>query len=279
KPDLTARAFVPDPFAGEAGEAGARLYRTGDLVRFRPDGQLEFLGRADRQVKVRGFRIEPGEIEAQIAEHPGVREAAVMPYQAAPRDLRLAAYVVAAGAATPSPHELRAFLRARLPEHMVPSAFRFPAALPLSPSGKIDRRALPVPAADEPEPASGPASPTTAVEELLAGIWAEVLGRAEVGPGADFFDLGGHPLLLRRGLAPGRGARGVDLPVRAAFENRALAALARQVEAALRAQPAGLPPRPPLVRVSGSEPAPLSFAQQRLWFLDRLEPGSPGYNP
>jgi amino acid adenylation domain-containing protein len=278
KPDLTARAFVPDPFAREAGEAGARLYRTGDLVRFRPDGQLEFLGRADRQVKVRGFRIEPGEVEAQIAEHPGVREAAVVPYEAAPRDLRLAAYVVAAGAAAPSVHELRAFLRARLPEHMVPSAFRFLAALPLSPSGKIDRRALPLPAADEPEPTSVPASPRTPTEELLAGIWVEVLGRAEVGAGDDFFDLGGHSLLLGRVLARVRAAFGVDLPVGAAFAARTLTALARRVEAALRAQPANLPPRPPLVRASRAEPPPLSFAQQRLWFLDRLEPGSPVYN-
>src|SRR6185295_17451575 len=129
KPDLTAGAFLPDPFSGEAGARqvdpdgalGARLYRTGDLVRFRPDGQLEFLGRADRQVKVRGFRIEPGEVEAQIAEHPGVREAVVVPFEAAPRDVRLAAYVVAAGPDAPSAHDLRAFLRARVPEHMVPS--------------------------------------------------------------------------------------------------------------------------------------------------------------
>jgi amino acid adenylation domain-containing protein len=284
KPDLTARAFVPDPFAreaGDAGEAGGRLYRTGDLVRFRLDGQLEFFGRADRQVKVRGFRIEPGEIEAQIAEHPGVREAAVVPYEAGPRDLRLAAYVVVAaagGAAAPSVHELRAFLRARLPEHMVPSAFRFLAALPLSPSGKIDRRALPLPAADEAEPASVPTSPRTPAEELLAGIWVEVLGRAEVGAGDDFFDLGGHSLLLGRVLARVRAAFGVDLHVRAAFEARTLTALARRVEEALRAQPANLPPRPPLVRASRAEPPPLSFAQQRLWFLDRLEPGSPVYN-
>jgi amino acid adenylation domain-containing protein len=281
KPDLTARAFLPDPFSGEAG---ARLYRTGDLVRFRSDGQLEFLGRADRQVKVRGFRIEPGEVEAQLAEHPGVREAAVVPYEATPRDLRLAAYVVAAGPAALSAHEARAFLRTRLPEHMVPSAFHFLAALPLSPSGKIDRRALPPPGAEGLEPATGAgaghgaAAPRTPVAALLAGIWGEVLGRAEVGAGDDFFDLGGHSLLVGQVLTRVRAACGVELPVRAAFEARTLAALTRRVEEALRALPAGLPPRPPLVRVSRAEPLPLSFAQQRLWFLDRLEPGSPVYN-
>jgi amino acid adenylation domain-containing protein len=284
KPDLTAGAFLPDPFSEEAG---ARLYRTGDLVRFRPDGQLEFLGRADRQVKVRGFRIEPGEIEAQIAEHPGVREAVVVPYEAAPRDLRLAAYVVAAGPAAPSgiaASELRAFLRARLPEHMVPSSFSFLTALPLSPGGKIDRRALPPPVLDELAPASGPAAPRTPVEELLAGIWEGVLGGVEVGAGDDFFDLGGHSLLIGRVLARVRDAFGVELPVRAAFEARTLAALARRVEEALRALPAlsslsaDVPARPPLVRVSHEEPLPLSFGQQRLWFLDRLEPGSPVYN-
>jgi amino acid adenylation domain-containing protein len=287
KPDLTARAFLPDPFSGEPG---ARLYRTGDLVRFRPDGQLEFLGRADRQVKVRGFRIEPGEIEAQIAEHPGVREAAVVPYEAAPRDLRLAAYVVAAGPAGPAAHELRAFLRARLPEHMVPSAFHFLPALPLSPSGKVDRRALPLPSPEGPEPVTRTgadlrgAAPRTPAEELLAGIWREVLGRAEIGVDDDFLDLGGHSLLIAQVLVRVRATFGVELPVRAAFEARTLAALARRIEEALRslralpASSAGVPPRPPLVRASRAEPLPLSFAQQRLWFLDRLDPGSPVYN-
>ncbi|HEV2852268.1 MAG TPA: amino acid adenylation domain-containing protein [Thermoanaerobaculia bacterium] len=283
KPDLTARAFLPDPFSGQAG---ARLYRTGDLVRFRPDGQLEFLGRADRQVKVRGFRIEPGEIEAQIAEHPGVREAVVVPYEAAPRDLRLAAYVAAAGPADIASHELahelRAFLRSRLPEHMVPSSFTFLPALPLSPGGKVDRRALPPPVPDEPETAGGLAAPLTPAEELLAGIWGEVLGGVEAGAADDFFDLGGHSLLVGRVLARVRSAFGVELPVRAAFEARTLAALARRIEEALRALTAnvreGLPPRPPLVRTSRAEPLPLSFAQQRLWFLDRMAPGSPVYN-
>ncbi len=271
KPDLTASAFLPDPFSGEPG---ARLYRTGDLVRFRPDGQLEFLGRADRQVKVRGFRIEPGEIEAQLADHPGVREAVVIPCEAAPRDLRLAAYLVAAGATPPSLHEVRAFLRARLPEHMVPATIQFLAALPLSPSGKVDRRALPAAVPDDmPEEA-----PRTPAEELLAGIWAEVLGRAQVGTSDDFFDLGGHSLLLGQVLARVRAAFGVELSVRTAFEARTLAALARRIEESRRAQPAGLPPRPPLVRVARAEPLPLSFSQQRLRFLDRLEPGSAFYN-
>ena len=275
KPDLTARTFLPDPISGQPG---ARVYRTGDLVRFRPDGQLEFLGRADRQVKVRGFRIEPGEIEAQLAEHPGVREAVVVAWEAAPRDLRLAAHVVAAGPAPVSAHELRAFLRARLPEHMVPASFSFLAALPLTPGGKIDRRALQAPGAGETVAAAGPTVPRTPTEELLAGVWGEVLGRAEIGAADDFFDLGGHSLLIGQVLARVRAAFGVDLPVRAAFEARTLAALARRVEEALRTLPSEIPPRPPLVRISRAEPLPLSFAQTRLWFLDRMEPGSPVYN-
>src|SRR6185369_8922636 len=183
RPDLTASAFVPDPFAGEPG---ARLYRTGDLSRFRPDGQLEFLGRADQQVKVRGFRVEPGEIEVQIAEHPAVREVAVVAYEAAPRDLRLAAYVVAAGPSDLSVRDLRAFLRERLPEHMVPSSFTVLAAMPLAPSGKIDRRALPPPSPEEEATTGGAGTVAlrTPAEELLAGIWGELLGRTEISSSA-----------------------------------------------------------------------------------------------
>jgi amino acid adenylation domain-containing protein len=281
RPDLTARAFLPDP---AAVEAGARLYRTGDLARFRPDGQLEFLGRADRQVKVRGFRIEPDEIEALLFEHPGVREAAVVPYVAGPGDLRLAAYLATLEPGEPSVSELRAFLRERLPEYMVPAAFVFLPALPLSPNGKVDRRALPSPAPpalEELGPWRGATPPRTPAEELLAGIWEEVLGHGEVGAGDDFFDLGGHSLLIGQVLARVRTAFGTDLPMRAAFEARTLGALARRIEETLRALPASsadTPPRPPLARTSRTEPLPLSFAQQRLWFLDRLEPGSPVYN-
>jgi amino acid adenylation domain-containing protein len=273
RPDLTAAAFVPDRFSAEAG---ARLYRTGDLVRFRSDGQLEFLGRADLQVKVRGFRVEPGEIEAQIAEHSSVREVAVVPYAAAPGDLRLAAYLVMTGG-DPSLDELRAFLRARLPAHMVPSAFRVLPAMPLAPSGKIDRRALPPPLPPDKDEASsgeGFVPPGTPAEELLAGIWGEVLGRSGIGAGDDFFDLGGHSLLVGRVLARVRAAFGVELPVRAAFEARTLAALAARIAAGFREDSA----RPPLVRAARAEAPPLSFAQQRLWFLDRLEPGSALYN-
>ncbi|MEO6193015.1 MAG: amino acid adenylation domain-containing protein [Thermoanaerobaculia bacterium] len=279
RPDLTARAFLPDP---SAAEVGGRLYRTGDLARFRPDGQLEFLGRADRQVKVRGFRIEPDEIDALLLEHPGVREAAVVAYAAGPGDLRLAAYLAPAEPGAPSVRELRAFLRERLPEHMVPAVFVFLPALPLSPHGKIDRRALPSPAPpalEEPGPWRGATAPLAPVEELLAGIWEEVLGRGEVGAGDDFFDLGGHSLLIGQVLARVRTAFGAELPMRAAFEARTLGALARRVEEALRVPAAaGVPSRPLLARVSHAEPLPLSFAQQRLWFLDRLEPGSPVYN-
>jgi amino acid adenylation domain-containing protein len=284
KPDLTARAFVPDPTAEEigarnlsGGAPGARLYRTGDLARFRPDGQLEFLGRADRQVKVRGFRIEPGEVEAQIVEHPGVREAVVVPYAAGPQDLRLAAYVVGAAAAAPTVAELRAFLRARLPEHMVPAAVRFLPSLPLSPGGKVDRRALPPPVADEPAPAGAARALGTPSEELLAGIWGELLGREEIGAGDDFFDLGGHSLLIGQLLARVRATFGVDLRVRAAFEAHTLAAQARRIDEARQAGGSGPEPLP-LVRVARDRPLPLSFGQERLWFLYRLDPGSAVYN-
>jgi amino acid adenylation domain-containing protein len=253
RPDLTAERFVPDPF----GAPGSRLYRTGDLVRYRAGGELLFLGRLDHQVKVRGFRIEPGEIEAALLRLPGVREAAVLARQGA----SLAAYVVAEGSAA----ELKAGLRESLPEHMIPSAFVFLPALPLTPNGKIDRRAL---AGIEPDAAPVSAvAPRTPFEELVAGVWAEVFGIERVGVHDDFFELGGHSLLATRVMSRLRAALGVELPLRVLFAAPTVAGLAALLER--EGRPEG---EPPLERAAG--PTSLSLAQHRLWYLEWLSPGT-----
>jgi acyl-coenzyme A synthetase/AMP-(fatty) acid ligase/aryl carrier-like protein len=219
RPDLTAERWLPDPFA--AGP-GARMYRTGDLARWRRSGVLEFLGRVDHQVKVRGFRIEPGEVQAVLAGHPAVREALV----AARRDggeTRLAGYVVPAEGAAPDAAGLRAWMRERLPEHMVPAAWVVLEAFPLTPSGKVDRAALPAPEAAS---GAGYAAPRTPVEEALVRIWEEVLRRAPVGVHDDFFALGGHSLLVMQVVSRVRASLGAELPVAALFERPTVAELA-----------------------------------------------------
>jgi len=228
RPALTAASFVPDPFAAAAGQ---RLYRTGDLVRWRRDGVIEFLGRVDTQVKVRGFRIELGEIEAVLGEHPGVQKSVVAVREDVPGDKRIVAYVVAAPDAAPATAELRQHLQAKLPEYMVPSAFMVLEALPLDPNGKVDRRALPAPDGGDAS-AAAYAPPTNELERLLAGIWQDVLGRASVGIHDNFFDLGGHSLLLIQVHRRTREARpDCDLPVMALFEHPTIAALAVHMRA------------------------------------------------
>ncbi|HEU0079664.1 MAG TPA: amino acid adenylation domain-containing protein, partial [Longimicrobiaceae bacterium] len=269
RPDVTAGRFVPDLF----GRAGARLYRTGDRARWLASGEIEFLGRMDQQVKVRGFRLEPGEVEAALEGHPAVRQALVDAYDHAPGDRRLVGYVVPEeGADAPTAAALRSFLGARLPEYMVPGALVVVERLPLTPSGKIDRRALPAPHAPE---GGAYAAPRTPTEEVLASIYAEVLGRERVGTGEGFFALGGHSLLATRAMSRIRAAFGVAGPLRVLFEVQTVAGRAVRV-AALRS--AGAVPAPPIVRVSRAEQLPLSFAQQRLWLVDRLTPNSPAYN-
>ena len=269
RPALTAGRFVPDPF----GAPGGRLYRTGDRVRWTAEGTLEFLGRVDAQVKLRGFRVEPGEVEAALLAHPAVGEAAVVLREDVRADPRLVAYVAARGGVeAPAPAELREWLRARLPDYMVPAAFVAMDALPLTASGKLDRRALPAP--------EGPAGveyvePRTEAERVVAGIWARVLGVERVGALDDFFALGGHSLRAVRVVARVREAFGVELPLRTLMEGPTVARLAEAV-AALRRD--GAPPPAPVVRVERDEAPPLSFAQERLWFLDRLQPGSTAYN-
>jgi len=195
RPDLTAEKFIPDPFSDEPG---ARLYRTGDLARHLPDGQIEFLGRVDQQVKIRGFRVELGEIEAVLGNHPGVREAVVALRQETPDDQRLVAYVVPAGAEAPTASELRGHLQAVLPEYMLPAAFVTIEELPLTPNGKVDRSALPAPEGLRPQLAAAYVAPQNDTERVISAIWQDVLQIEKVGIYDNFFDLGGHSLLMVR---------------------------------------------------------------------------------
>ncbi|HEX4959375.1 MAG TPA: non-ribosomal peptide synthase/polyketide synthase, partial [Thermoanaerobaculia bacterium] len=271
RPELTAERFIASPF----GPAGSRLYRTGDLVRWLPGGALEFLGRIDQQVKLRGFRIEPGEIEAALAAHPVVSAAVVKVWEPVPGDRRLAVWVVGKDGNAPDGKALRAFLEERLPAYMVPSAFVALPDLPLTPNGKVDRRALPDPVATDLGSEAGVA-PRTAEEEILAGIWCEVLGAAGVGIHDDFFALGGHSLLATQVQSRAREAFAVELPLRSLFERPTVAALAAEV-VALKSRERGFEV-PPLEPVARAGDLPLSFAQERLWFLDQLQPGSAAYN-
>ncbi|HEV2727132.1 MAG TPA: condensation domain-containing protein, partial [Solirubrobacterales bacterium] len=277
RPALTAERFVPDPFSGEAG---ARLYRTGDVVRWRGDGELEFVGRADGQVKVRGYRIELGEVEAALLVQEGVREAAVVARdEAGGRGKRLVAYVVADGeGAPPTAAGLREQLQTRLPDYMLPSAFVTLDALPLTPNGKLDRKALPEPGALGAEAAREYEPPRTGLEEVVAGVFASVLKVERVGRKDNFFELGGHSLLGTQAVSRLREACGAEVALRSLFEHPTVEGLSHIVEATLRGEGGAAIDTPPLVRVSREGELPLSFAQQRLWFLDQLEPGSPFYN-
>ena len=270
RPDLTAASFVPDPFAEQPGE---RLYRTGDVAFRRPDGALEYLGRGDHQVKVRGVRIELDEIAAALRDHPQVSGAAVTVREDEPGAPRLVAYLVAPAEVTSA--AVRTHLEARLPEAMLPSAFVRLAALPLLPNGKIDRAALPPPEAPRGE-AGDYAPPRDAVEELLAGIWEELLGAERIGIHDDFFELGGHSLLATRVVTRLRQALGVEIKaLRSLFAMPTVAGFAAVVKAAMRGEEAR--PAPPLVPVPRGGELPLSFAQQRIWFLGRLT-GAAAYN-
>ncbi|WP_158621682.1 non-ribosomal peptide synthetase [Corallococcus aberystwythensis] len=270
RPELTAERFVPHPFASTPGE---RLYRTGDKARWLADGTLDFLGRFDFQVKVRGFRIELGEIEAALRQLETVKEAVVVA-KGEGTEKRLVAYVAPKDGATLEVDALKAHLRQRLTEAMVPGVMVLLEALPLNANGKVDRKALP-----EPESATSGGTyvaPRTELEAKLAAIWAEVLRVPRVGVKDDFFALGGHSLLATQVVSRVRAETGAELPLRALFEAPSVEALASRIEAALQARQGAR--RPALVPVPRNGPLPLSFAQQRLWFLDRLHPGSVHYN-
>ncbi|HEY0781244.1 MAG TPA: amino acid adenylation domain-containing protein, partial [Thermoanaerobaculia bacterium] len=265
--EQTAERFVPDGFGGERG---GRLYRTGDLVRYLADGRLEFLGRLDHQVKVRGVRIELGEIEAALLREPGVEAAVVLARAEPGGSVRLVGYLVTQVAET----DLRIALARELPEAMVPSSFVRLDALPLTQNGKVDRRALAALAA---EPVSGERRfARTPTEELLSGLWSELLGVDAVGVDESFFALGGHSLLATRLVSRVSGAFGLEMPLRWLFESPTVEGLAERIESA-RAAGSGLG-AVSIERVSRELPLPLSFAQERMWFLWELEPESAAYN-
>ncbi|HEY0510666.1 MAG TPA: amino acid adenylation domain-containing protein, partial [Thermoanaerobaculia bacterium] len=273
RPDLTAERFLPNPY----GPPGSRLYRVGDLVRALPAGELDFRGRLDHQVKVRGFRIELGEIESALTRHPEVREAAVL---AAP-DVggvgnRLVAWIETEKDSSGFSGELRSFLKLSLPDYMIPALFAFLPALPLTPNGKLDRRALAaLPLQPEGVAADAAHAPRGYLEETLAGIWSEMFGHP-VYRDDNFFELGGHSLLATRVVSRLRSLLNVELPVRQLFLASTLKGLAAQVEREIASR-RGVP-LPPIGRAPRGADLPLSFAQQRLWFLDRLEPGTATFN-
>ncbi|MEU1127748.1 amino acid adenylation domain-containing protein, partial [Streptomyces sp. NPDC005899] len=262
---LTAARFVADPF----GAAGARMYRTGDLVRWNGNGLLDYVARADDQVKLRGFRIELGEVEAALLASPGVRAACAVIREDVPGRRALVAYAVTEDPA-PRPAVLRDRLAESLPHYMVPGAVVVLDGIPLLPNGKVDRRALPAPGTSA-GAAAGPGG-VSFPEDVLAGIFADVLDRPVVGPHDSFFDLGGHSLLAMRVVSRVRAVLGAEIAVRTLFEHPTVAGLARVL-----GTPG--PARPPVVPVAQRpDPLPLSFAQQRLWFLNRLEGPSSTYN-
>jgi amino acid adenylation domain-containing protein/FkbM family methyltransferase len=279
RPDLTAERFLPNPYSTEPG---ARMYRTGDVVRYLLGGELEYLGRGDNQLKLRGYRIEPGEIEAALRQHPSVTDCLVLALgEGEAERARLVAYVVASGEGFAQGHgdsadaQLRHHLGERLPDYMIPSAFVVLDVLPLTPNGKVDRKALPEPGAAQ--AAGGEyVAPRTPVEEVLCAVWAEVLGVERVSVEDNFFELGGHSLLATQVASRARVALGVELPLRALFASPTVESLAREVEAARRDGKGQKVP--PVGRAERGGALPLSFAQQRLWFLDQLEPGSSAYN-
>ncbi|HET9228124.1 MAG TPA: amino acid adenylation domain-containing protein, partial [Thermoanaerobaculia bacterium] len=260
RPDLTAERFVPDPFSGEPG---ARLYRTGDLARELPDGNLHYLGRVDHQVKIRGFRIELGEIEAVLLRHPAVREAVAVARET-PAGKQLVAYLSADP--PPSAAELREHLLRTLPEHMAPAAFVRLEALPRTANGKVDRRALPEPDRESAGLETECVAPRTPVEERLAALFRELL-QVEPGVHDDFFALGGHSLLAGQLVSRVRSELGVELPLRDIYRCPTLAGLAERVAVANRAE------RPRIERAPRDQPIPLSFQQERVWFLNELAPG------
>ncbi|HLE85933.1 MAG TPA: amino acid adenylation domain-containing protein, partial [Thermoanaerobaculia bacterium] len=291
RPALTAERFVPDPFAERAG---ARVYRSGDLGRRLPDGSLAFLGRADDQVKLRGVRMELGEVEAVLAEHPAVRSAAARLWREAAAgggggepEARLVAYYVLRAGHRPTVSELRRFLVERLPEAMVPGSFVRLDALPMAPTGKVDRRALPDPGRERPELDAVYEPPRTATEGALAGIWADVLGLDRVGVHDDLFALGGHSLIVSRIATRVRGELGRELPLLTVFERPTVAGLAAWLDGGLEGGAEGgeagageAPPElPPIEKVPrDGRPLPVSFPQERVWFLLQLAPDAIAYN-
>jgi amino acid adenylation domain-containing protein len=269
-PERTAERFLPNPFQEDPAK---RMYRTGDLTRYLPDGNVEFLGRVDDQVKIRGFRIELGEIEATLASHPDVKQTVVLARDNESGEKQLLAYVVIGSSPVASIDELRTYLKQHLPDYMVPAAIVILPKLPLTANGKIDRQALPAPEAMETAAYIAPQTPT---EEVVASIWAEVLRRDRISTQDSFFDLGGHSLLATQVISRIRRALNVDIPLRTLFEAPTVAKIAEQIDN-LRRDPL-VSQIPPIAISPRNENLPPSFAQQRLWVLDQMEPNNPLYN-
>ncbi len=272
RPDLTAEKFIPHPFSIQQS---ARLYKTGDLARYLPTGEIEYLGRIDNQVKIRGFRVELGEIEAVINQYPPVRESIAVVEKNSVDSQRLVAYIVPQKEETLAIPELRIFLEAELPSYMVPAVFVILEALPLTPNGKVDRKALPAPELTQLS-SSNHVPPSTPIENLLAGIWAEILGLNKVSIHENFFTLGGHSLIATRVISQIRQVFHIELPLRCLFEKPTIAGLAKEIETANQAD-LGIETTK-IERIVRSPQLPISYAQQRLWFLAQLEPDSPFYN-
>ncbi|MBX3176185.1 MAG: amino acid adenylation domain-containing protein [Candidatus Hydrogenedentes bacterium] len=271
-PELTARQFVPDPFSADPD---ARLYRTGDLVYFRPDGNVQFVRRIGRFIKLHGLRIEPGEIESALRAHPAVADAAALLYEADRDDARIVAYLAPRPGVTDRPDDFDEFLADRLPQYMRPSQIVWLDALPRTVQGKLDRAAIPDPPRREAD--AGGADPETEWEKGLAELWRDLLGVARAGLNDNFFRLGGHSLLLVRLGARIRDRFQVDLPIRALMETPVLKAQARELaDAAARGK--GLPDTDPIQPVATDAPIPLSFAQERLWIIEQIQPGNIAYN-
>ena len=272
RPELTAEKFIPDPFLEDPQ---ARLYKTGDLARYLPDGQIEFLGRLDHQVKIRGFRIELGEIEAALLRYAGIKECVVVARKDATGADSLAAYLVTDGA-QPGVEDIRAFLMESLPDYMVPAVMMFIDEMPLSPNGKLDRKALPEPQVSRVGLRKEYTAPRNELEERLAAIFRELLDVDRVGVHDNFFELGGHSLQAIRLISRIRADLQTELPLRIFFESSDVAQLALRIEEAREQQ--SQRPRFTLEPVSRDQRLPLAFTQKRLWILDQLDPDNSAYN-
>jgi amino acid adenylation domain-containing protein len=270
--ELTQEKFIPNPFSNQPF---SRLYKTGDLARYLPDGNIEYLGRIDHQVKIRGFRIELGEIEAVLHQHPQIQTSVVIARVDNSTEKRLVAYLVSDSEVTPTIRELREYLKAKLPEYMVPSAFVFLETLPLTPNGKIDRRALPALLFDN-APTENYVAPRTPREEILTHLFSQVLKLNLVGINDNFFELGGHSLLATQLISRIRTHLQVELPLTILFSAPTVAKLASHIQQ-LEQQNLQLN-FPPIVKRANESDLPLSYAQQRLWFIDQFQPNSALYN-
>lgn len=269
RPELTAEKFIPDPFGSEPG---ARLYRTGDLARRLPDGAIEILGRADTQVKIRGFRVELGEVEAALAACTGVAEAVVVAKEFGAGEKRIIGYVVPAKGAALTAGHLHDYLKRKLPDYMIPYSFVLLEALPLNSNGKVERSALPAPTSARPDVDQEFVPAANSIEEIVTRIWSELLGVDAVGIDDNFFDLGGHSLLATQVVSRVRQMFGAELSLREFFESPTVRCMSRNVAEANGSK------QEPLSQVDRKSGLPLSYAQQRLWFLDQMEPENPFYN-